>query len=213
MRLLYWSLVIVFSFLIGRAVWRLTARWLGAGRDPVLVDVARVGQMTVAFTPVLWGLNLSLLRLAPGAGAGIAELAFYVAAITAGICIFRRSVPGFEEDGYFGSAALPEAAEPRLVRRLPAGFRGPILRLTVRDHMVDVIAQCGSYPLRLRFGDAIDEMDAVAGYCTHRSHWVARAAIAGVERRAGRVYLRLVNGDLVPVSRKYRPDLKAAGVI
>ncbi|MDK3017139.1 LytTR family DNA-binding domain-containing protein [Pseudodonghicola flavimaris] len=102
---------------------------------------------------------------------------------------------------------------PRLMRRLPETFAGPILRLSSEDHFVDVVGAEGHHRLRMRLTDAIDEMDTVDGYCSHRSHWVARVAIEGVEREGGRIFLRLVNGDRVPVSRTYKPDLEAAGIL
>ena len=67
--------------------------------------------------------------------------------------------------------------------------------------------------IRLRFGDAIEEMDPVDGFCTHRSHWVARQAVSGAERERGKIFLRLENGDRVPVSRTYMPDLEEAGLL
>ncbi|MEZ5714276.1 MAG: LytTR family DNA-binding domain-containing protein [Paracoccaceae bacterium] len=67
--------------------------------------------------------------------------------------------------------------------------------------------------IRLRFSDAIAEMEPMQGYCTHRSHWVSHAAISGVEREPGKLFLRLVNGDRVPVSRKYRPELEKARIV
>ena len=60
--------------------------------------------------------------------------------------------------------------EPRLMRRLPDEIKAPILRLTVRDHHVDVFTEKGEVELRLRFADAVDEMEGVDGLCVHRSH-------------------------------------------
>jgi DNA-binding LytR/AlgR family response regulator len=71
----------------------------------------------------------------------------------------------------------------------------------------------GTETLRLRLSDAIDEMEPVEGLCTHRSHWVALAAITASERRQGKLFVRLSNGERVPVTRTYAPKLEAAGVI
>ena len=69
----------------------------------------------------------------------------------------------------------------------------------------------GSDLLLLRFRDALREVGELDGAQVHRSHWVARAAVAGVERRNGRIALRLVNGRLVPVSRSFAPALRDRG--
>ncbi|MGD9866167.1 MAG: LytTR family DNA-binding domain-containing protein [Pseudodonghicola sp.] len=127
-------------------------------------------------------------------------------------------VPDPVPDPVSGPAAEPTSEPepdlpPRLARRLPEDFQGPILRLSSEDHFVDVITAAAVHRLRMRFADAIDEMDTVEGDLTHRSHWVARAAIDGVEREGGRIFIRLVNGDRVPVSRTYRPGLEQAGIL
>jgi DNA-binding LytR/AlgR family response regulator len=42
---------------------------------------------------------------------------------------------------------------------------------------------------------------------------VARAAIIGHVAEGGKLHVTLVNGDRVPVSRKYRPELEALGLV
>ena len=103
--------------------------------------------------------------------------------------------------------------EPRLMRRLPDDDRAPILWLTSEDHFVDVHTRKGATRLRIRLKDAIDEMEGVDGFCVHRSHWVARSAIAGAVKVGGYWRLHLTNGQEVPVSRKYQPNLEESGVL
>ena len=105
----------------------------------------------------------------------------------------------------------PEAA---LLARLPAGSRAELLHLRMQDHYVEVHTAAGKEMLLLRFRDALSEVEGVNGLQVHRSHWVARKAVAGVERRSGgRIALRLVNGSRVPVSRSFAPLLKSRGWI
>lgn len=211
-RLIYWSLVTSVSVVMGTLCHQAAVAWVGADR-PVLVDATLTVLMTVLFTPVLWGLTYAVLFYEGEEGPRLVKLSYYVAAITIGVCLLRRMLPKITA----APVAIDEDPDgqdpPRLLRRLSPDFRGPILRLMARDHLVDVISAAGTETLRLRFADAVDEMDPVLGYCTHRSHWVSAAAIAGVERTGARITLRMVNGDMVPVSRKYAPDLEAAGVI
>lgn len=172
-----------------------------------------VGLMVLCFTPPLWFLTRNLAFTDPSLGPSLVKMGYYVCAISLCICVFRRVIPGFEKTGYFGPKSEQEPPSPRLVRRLSPDFAEPILRLSVRDHFVDVVSLTGHEAIRMRFADAIDEMDTVIGYCTHRSHWVARNAIVGVKRENGKICLELINGDLVPVSRKYKPELEAVGLL
>nr|WP_235789874.1 LytTR family DNA-binding domain-containing protein [Ruegeria pomeroyi] len=132
-------------------------------------------------------------------------MARYGIIFASGLIILRR--------GVLSGNAVEKPPQPRIYKRLPEGFSEQILRLTVRDHSVDVVTDQGVHTIRSRFGDAIDEMSPIAGHCTHRSHWVTEAAIESVERSGGKTHLRLTNGDLIPVSRKYRPGLEDAGII
>jgi len=212
LRLLYWFLVVASSIIAGHLS-RTWAHRLVPAEKPVRTDLTMVGFMVLLFTPILWGLTHGLLNTNPQGGPSAVKLSYYVAVVTLAICVARRILPGFEPVGYFGSDLPDELPRPRLYRRLPPDFEGPVLRLAVRDHIVDVVSESGTESIRLRFADAIDEMDTMVGYVTHRSHWVARDAIAGVMRVGGKMQIRLTNGDLVPVSRKFRPDLEQAGVI
>ena len=106
------------------------------------------------------------------------------------------------------------ASRAALLDRLPARSRADLLHLRMQDHYVEVHTAAGSEMLLLRFRDALREVEGIDGLRVHRSHWVARAAVAGVERAGGgRLTLRLVNGARVPVSRSFAPALKAQGWI
>lgn len=110
------------------------------------------------------------------------------------------------------SIAVADEA-PRLMRRLPDNLSGPVLYLTADDHFVDVHMLEATHRIRLRFKDAIDEMEGVEGYYSHRSHWVSRDAVKTAIKANTSWRLQLVNGEDIPVSRKYQPDLEAAGLL
>lgn len=63
----------------------------------------------------------------------------------------------------------------------------------------------------MRMRDAVAELDGLEGMQTHRSWWVARAAVEGSERENGALRLKLRNGLIVPVARATAPEVKAAG--
>ena len=107
----------------------------------------------------------------------------------------------------------PQHREPRLMRRLPEEFQTDVLYLAAKDHFVSVHTTAGVYQLRMRFMDAISEMEGVDGHYSHRSFWVSNAAISKAQKTGATWRLMLVNGEEIPVSRKYQSDLEAAGLL
>ena len=57
----------------------------------------------------------------------------------------------------------------------------------------------------------MQELSGVKGFQTHRSWWVAAAAIDSVKWLRGRGEARLKCGLVVPISRGQASQLKAAG--
>ncbi|WP_163846616.1 LytTR family DNA-binding domain-containing protein [Pseudooceanicola aestuarii] len=106
----------------------------------------------------------------------------------------------------------PAPMRPRLYDRL-AATGGTVQHLSADDHLVIVGRDTGREQLRLRFADAVREMDDVEGMLTHRSHWVARAAVAGFDREpGGKMFVLLRNGARLPVSRSHRQALERTGL-
>ena len=63
----------------------------------------------------------------------------------------------------------------------------------------------------MRLADALAELDGLEGAQTHRSWWVAKAAVTDARRSDGRGALTLKNGVEAPVSRSYAAALREAG--
>lgn len=218
-RSLYWFSITTTALVIGVCVRALTAVLVGYQR-PIIFDTVATVLTTLVFAPMVWGLRTTVAEFsgdAPVYFPGVALNIFVVAAL---VFVIRRHVCDHEPGSYLqpvrkGTVANDQQKQqPRLHRRLSEEATGTILRLSGKDHHVEVVTSEGSETLRLRLMDAIHEMEPVEGYCTHRSHWVTHAAIIDVEREApGKIFVVLVNGDRIPVSRKYRPDLEAAGII
>ncbi|WP_253276828.1 LytTR family DNA-binding domain-containing protein [Ruegeria sp. 6PALISEP08] len=206
LRLLFWTGVMVLALTVTGLARKLMQNNPALLRIP-LRDLAYAGLILALFTPSLWLLAWILFTFGGQMAPGAQTVAVYGALLAAGLVFVQRNDPTTAK------AAVPKAEQPRLVRRLPPGFDGQIYRLTVRDHNVDVVTSDGIFTLRSRFTDAIAEMELVPGHCSHRSHWVTDAAIVGVEKTGGKTFLKLVNGDLVPVSRKYKPMLEQDGLI
>ncbi|MEO8113887.1 MAG: LytTR family DNA-binding domain-containing protein [Phenylobacterium sp.] len=101
----------------------------------------------------------------------------------------------------------------RLHARLPAAVDGEILALQAEDHYVRVHTARGSALLLMRMGDAVAELDGLAGLQVHRSWWVARTAVAGAAPAGRRANLALTNGLAVPISRAAMAQARAAGFL
>ncbi len=170
-------------------------------------DIAVSLVATCAFTPLLWVLAWLVFTIEAKTVPGFLTIAPFGVLFAVGLVLLR---PGRSLLGETESAAKPE---PRLRNRLPASFDGEIFRLSADDHNVEVATSEGVFSLRMRLTDAIAEMEPIAGYCTHRSHWVTEAAVHEVVKDGSKVSLSLTNGDVVPVSRKYKPNLKDLGVL
>lgn len=63
----------------------------------------------------------------------------------------------------------------------------------------------------MRLSDAVAELEGLEGAQTHRSWWVAKAAVTEIRRGDGRARLTLKNGVTVPVSRTHARVLREAG--
>ena len=114
----------------------------------------------------------------------------------------------------------PAAAAPREIRqtktpsfleRIPPALGRDLLALEMEDHYLRVHTAQGSALILLRLRDALSELDGADGLQVHRSWWVARNALDGATREAGKPVLKLKNGLSVPVSRSFRAAVKAAG--
>ncbi len=223
-RAIYWGLVVTISLVLSFVI-RITISEVMKDAPYWQRAVLLVAAMTLILTPVLVIMNEVGLR-----GRGLEHLPFwrlalFVAAISSLVIIVRyfveisKEVPSTVATPTVAAQAADQTADqaaappPRLHARLPEGHYGLIHRLSADDHFVLVHTENGAHQVRMRFADAIAEMDNVIGYCTHRSHWVVATAIEGVEREGAKLFLCISGGARVPVSRKYRPRLEAAGQI
>jgi hypothetical protein len=229
---IYWGVMVALALSVSAVVAELVALVV-PDRRRWAFDILRIIGMVLVFSPmVLLWTNFMLGDVAEYSP-DLGMIALFVALVGTVTRVMRRilrdeqatflheeqgalALPGDAEDvpGAGADLASPENADqPRLMRRLPDGVTGPVLRLSAKDHFVEVVLPDETHSLRMRFADAIDEMDGVEGYCAHRSHWVARDTIDAVERDGARIYLRLVNRDVIPVSRTYKPRLEEAGIL
>ena len=110
--------------------------------------------------------------------------------------------------------AAPEAPAVgrALLDKLPPRLqRAPLLALQSEDHYLRVHTAAGDALILMRLSDAMAAAEGLDGRQTHRSWWVARAAVDTVSRGDGRATLTLSNGVQAPVSRTHAPGLREAG--
>jgi len=83
-----------------------------------------------------------------------------------------------------------------------------LISLSAQDHYIEVVTTQGRDLVLGRFSDVVAQLADWDGLRIHRSHWVARKAIAGVERGTKPV-VRLTDGRHLPVSRTYAGGIRA----
>ena len=224
-RAAFWTLAIGVNWLFGMIVG--TAAGLAVEKRgwPAWAGVVASGSAVASLpgTGAVWLLVSAWMDHRMTGASELAVLYFQVFAIhlmlnllVTGFIIARRRRAGTEEgsEGVEGAGAARLPGEPPgapFLDRIPARLGRDLLHLHMQDHYVEVHTREGSDLLLLRFRDALREVEGLDGAQVHRSHWVARAAVAGVERRNGRIALRLANGSRVPVSRSFAPALRDRG--
>ncbi|APZ54289.1 DNA-binding protein, LytTr [Salipiger abyssi] len=62
--------------------------------------------------------------------------------------------------------------------------------------------------MRARLSDIVAQTRPDDGIQPHRSWWVARGTVAGLDRESGKPVLRLTDGDAVPVARGRLPEVR-----
>jgi DNA-binding LytR/AlgR family response regulator len=109
-------------------------------------------------------------------------------------------------------AAPVEAPPPKFLARLPPRLAGAELyAVEAEDHYLRLHTSQGQDLILMRLTDAVEELEGLEGAQTHRSWWVAKAAVAEAERLDGRAVLTLKDGAEVPVSRGFAKTLRSAG--
>ena len=200
-RALYWLLIIGMAIAVSMTLKQALLRL--RPDDHLLVRGAIMSvAMTLVFTPIL----ITIAHVTGGLRASVAEVA---PAMALNVFLVSCSIATAQWVHQLQSKSLP-----KLMKRLPEERRwGDVIRISSRDHYVEVITEHGTETLLMRFADAIGEMDGIEGMQVHRSHWVAKRGICRVEREKGRWYVCAKDGERVPVSRSYLDAVREAGLL
>lgn len=195
-----------------------------ADRQPWLVGRpwARIGVLSIIMTVLMSVVVWLWTPLVFGGNAPVPGpiLVFYVWVISVVMGLaghfYGEYREGKDAAAQLPALSIPQAAgtprPPALGQRLKPGLRNAlILALEAEDHYVRVHTAQGSELILIRLADAISEMGDVEGARTHRSWWVARAAVKETRRSGGRATLMLSNGAEAPVSRNAMAELSRKG--
>jgi hypothetical protein len=109
----------------------------------------------------------------------------------------------------------PANVDTPFLRRLDPGKRGTLKRVSADGHQLMVWTDQGESRIRMRFSDALEELEALEafdGVNIHRSHWVATKYIVSVEVDGRQHGARLSCGTQLPVSPTGLKSLRVAGI-
>lgn len=104
---------------------------------------------------------------------------------------------------------LPKTVSP-FYQRLPKSLGTDVISLQAQDHYIDVKTTLGNELILIRLSDAIKELGEDTGIQVHRSWWVMTEHVVEQKRIENKPHLVLSDGSLVPVSRTYSANVKAA---
>jgi hypothetical protein len=201
---LNWLQILAFSSLIRSG--RRAARWPAGA----VVAVACVAASIPASFEVAWLEQ----RFRPGGDLPApAPLYGYVLVLSLAIAVplANQFLAPRERAAPVSASAEGPPAPPPFLRRVPDRLGCDLLCLESEDHYLRVYTRLGNDLVLCRLSDAIAELGGLDGRQVHRSWWVARSAVVGVERDGRKLALRLENGIEVPISRTFRRVLRNAG--
>jgi DNA-binding LytR/AlgR family response regulator len=214
LRLGYWIVATVGGSLLGWAATLLVGRWRRARENAWVMIVAIAVVMTPPGVVLVW---LWSRVAVPGADFGdpvtLTWAVFLISLVMTAINRLIGPADVVATTPAAAASALPSAeARNAFLDRLPPRLRGAkLLAVEAEDHYLRVHTTAGSDLILMRLSDALSEIAGLDGARTHRSWWVARAAVRDVAKGDGRATLTLEGGLKAPVSRAHAAALRAAG--
>lgn len=209
-RILYW----VVSLWAGWALFGLTlpllaraaerrglSPWLWAP-PAVFLLAAPMTLISRGLAQIIWGRTFEV---------GVLEWfgqSLIVSAVATGAVLWLMSRPSARTEKS-EPGPTPLSADPR--DRLPGRLGREVLCLQMEDHYVRVHTPQGSHLVLMSLAQAMAGLAGVEGRQTHRSWWVARAAVVGVLEDGRNLSLRLKGGLTAPVSRARVAELRGEG--
>lgn len=207
-RLIYWAGLMGCGAVMGLSLSSRASRrrWLGGRAWRQCLAVAAL--MTVPMSLLVWLANGLVF------GAPLSLVAWLLLVGPVGVVCAGATAVNFlaEHRAQTPAVAEPVRVEVKFLERLPPRLAGAELyAVEAEDHYLRLHTSKGQYLILMRLADAVDELVGLEGARTHRSWWVAKAAVMEAKRGDGRAVLLLASGVEAPVSRTYAPALREAG--
>lgn len=223
-RLLYWGGLTMGLLLPAFLIRTIIYRYLSG--PPLRQDLIAAAILSIILGTVIWLFNIFAMGFELGSPRFLVEhIGIVVLILLVPVTIrayLRMSIGELQSQEAERAAPQTEApVEPAptltegqtsFLRRLEPEKRGDLWRVSADDHHLQVWTDQGGSKVRLRFGDALEELTDFNGTRIHRSHWVAFHAIRAVEPDGRRHIVELSCGTRLPVSQNGLRALRAAGV-
>jgi DNA-binding LytR/AlgR family response regulator len=209
-RLIYWTAVVFLTYGAGTVI----TGWLG--RHSLLRPVSFIPRVIIVSVAVGLGVSVVLTLIDVAVLGDLPDdlLEWLLTAATAFLISAVIVILGS-----LAARDRPQDERPAVVRpaiildRLPFEKRGTLVSLSAQDHYVRISTTKGSAMILMRLSDAIREAGDTSGLQVHRAHWVARAAVVAARKTGETAILTLRDGTEIPVSRRYVPTLRDAGLL
>ncbi|MDQ1155103.1 LytTR family DNA-binding domain-containing protein [Brevundimonas sp. SORGH_AS_0993] len=210
-RLVYWIGIMVIGGLWGHVCAMLVSRFVDLDERPWLAVAVLTAVITGPLSVLVWAATglFFVHRLYPLAG--LPQLFVPVLIVTAAISALNVFLGRATPVQTHAASSATTARSVRFLERLPMKLKGAAIQaVQAEDHYLRIHTDRGSDLILMRLSDAVEELEGLEGAQTHRSWWVARDAVRGVERGDGRAVLTLEGGLRAPVSRRYARALREA---
>ncbi len=207
-RLAYWGSIAFVTFVTGLFATNFLARLIrpriGARLPAIALGVVLAA---IPITAEVWLMDFVFSGSPMRTPAGIGSLYGICVVIAVSVsAIYDVSSPKSGEDASPSTRQSPD--EVPFLKRLPAHLGKELIALQAQDHYLEVTTARGKDLILMRLSDAEEELANYPGMRVHRSWWVARSAVAGIETAGDRMSVRLSNDVIVPVSRGKRPAVR-----
>lgn len=209
-RLVYWEPIMLIGALWGHLASGLVERHIDLDRQPWLMATVLTAVISGPIAVSVWAVTTVVFD--DGHALDLDRLPAFLLPVVVVTGVLSLLNVFLSRTPVQTHAALAGAAPARFLDRLPPKLRGATIRaVESEDHYLRVHTDHGSDLILMRLSDALVELEGLEGAQTHRSWWVARAAVRQVSRGEGRATLTLDGGIEAPVSRRYAKALRDAG--
>ncbi len=214
----YWSGLALIGAIVGVVAVRLSLRILKDA--PWYAHIFTAPPIIAVFvTPAVQGLSAVM---APGRTLPpFLDLYWLVLVLSVGMTalilmmgragVTNTSIPVRPLEHTSGATPAQDTAMSRFLKRLPLRYRDcRLLALSAEDHYLRVHTNMGEELILMRLSDAVTELDEIDGLQVHRSWWVARSSVTGLQREGARTFLTIEGDRKIPVSRTNVKRLREA---